>query len=221
MNAYDQNQTNIASGVVLSGTYGPFRDNHILKIILTTGLILSAMLILFSLLARQLTPAIILAEPQHHITILLRVIHVTGLIVNFSCVPFYGLWINRSCKNAWLLDPPKMKTTPNWTVSYYFLPIVSLWKPYANMIEIRNATYGMRSNLICLIPAWWLSWLALLVLNIIQLVGSYATSNETLLISDKISSVSYIAIIILNYLSITVILSITTAQVKRATEMQR
>ncbi|MDG1357220.1 MAG: DUF4328 domain-containing protein [Akkermansiaceae bacterium] len=221
MNAYEHNQPNIASEAVLSGTYGPFQDNHALKVILSTGLILSAMLILFSLLARQLTPAIILAEPQHQITLLLRAIYVTGLIVNFACLPFYCLWINRSCKNAWLLNPPKMRVTPGGAVGYYFIPIVALWKPYANMIEIRNASFGMRSNLTSIIPAWWLSWLALLMLNTAQLAGGYAANPEISAISDKISSVSAIAIITLNYLSITVILSITAAQQKRAAEMQR
>ena len=221
MNSSFNNQPQIADKGVLSGTYGHFRENHALKIILFMGLMLAAMLILFSLLARQLTPASLLADPQHRITLLLRATYITGIIVNVVCLPLYCLWVNRSCKNAWLLNPPKMKASPTWVVYCYFIPIVSLWKPYSHMMEMRNASFGMRSNLSTLIPIWWLSWLALITLNVVQLAGSLASNPEILAISDKLNTVSGITNVILNYLSIAVILSITNAQNKRASELQR
>lgn len=185
------------------------------------GLIVSAMLILFALLARQFTPASILTDPNHKISLILSAAYITGITVNILCLPFYCLWINRCCKNAWLLNPPKMKVTPAWAVGYYFIPIVSLWKPYVHMMDIRNASFGMRSDLNKIIALWWLSWLAFLSINAVKLVGHLASNPEVLAIDDKLSTVSGITNIIFNYLSITVILSITNAQNKRASELKR
>ena len=184
------------------------------------GLIAAVMLTLFSLLARQVIPATILAEPDHHISITLRVIYMAGITIHILCVPFYCLWINRSCKNAWLLNPPKMKATPAWAVAYYFIPIVSLWKPYSSMLEIRNASFGMRANLTRLLPLWWFSWLAFMILTAGQLTGHLSINVEIMAILDKLASVADIASITLNYLSIAVVVSITNAQNKRASELR-
>lgn len=205
---------------MLSGVYGRFRDNHVLKVILFMGLMLSAMLALFVLLAYQLTPDTLLINPQHKVSLLLRTTHMTSIIVNLACIPVYYLWLNRSCKNAWLLNPPKMKVTPGRVVGNYFIPIISLWKPYADLMQIRNASFGMRSDLSHLISIWWLSCLTLLALYIVQLIGMLISNPEITAMGDKLSTVSSITNIILNYLSIMVILSITNAQSKRAAELQ-
>jgi len=216
VNASSYIQPQTTEKTVLSGTYGPFRNNDPLKAIIFMGLIVAVMLTLFSLLARQVIPATILAEPDHHISITLRVIYMAGITIHILCVPFYCLWINRSCKNAWLLNPPKMKATPAWAVAYYFIPIVSLWKPYSSMLEIRNASFGMRANLTRLLPLWWLSWLAFMILTAGQLTGHLSINVEIMAILDKLASVADIASITLNYLSIAVVVSITNAQNKRA-----
>ena len=220
VNASSYNQPQTTEKTVLSGTYGPFRNNDPLKAIIFMGLIVAVMLTLFSLLARQVIPATILAEPDHHISITLRVIYMAGITIHILCVPFYCLWINRSCKNAWLLNPPKMKATPAWAVAYYFIPIVSLWKPYSSMLEIRNASFGMRANLTRLLPLWWFSWLAFMILTAGQLTGHLSINVEIMAILDKLGSVADIASIALNYLSIAVVVSITNAQNKRASELR-
>jgi len=220
VNASSYIQPQTTEKTVLSGTYGPFRNNDPLKAIIFMGLIVAVMLTLFSLLARQVIPATILAEPDHHISITLRVIYMAGITIHILCVPFYCLWINRSCKNAWLLNPPKMKATPAWAVAYYFIPIVSLWKPYSSMLEIRNASFGMRANLTRLLPLWWFSWLAFMILTAGQLTGHLSINVEIMAILDKLGSVADIASIALNYLSIAVVVSITNAQNKRASELR-
>jgi len=221
VNASSYIQPQTTEKTVLSGTYGPFRNNDPLKAIIFMGLIVAVMLTLFSLLARQVIPATILAEPDHHISITLRVIYMAGITIHILCVPFYCLWINRSCKNAWLLNPPKMKATPAWAVAYYFIPIVSLWKPYSSMFEIRNASFAMRANLTRLLPLWWFSWLAFIILTAGQLAGQLSINVEITAMREKLTSLADMASIALNYLSIAVVVSITNAQNKRASELQR
>ena len=221
MNANPYNQPQTAEKKVLSGTYGPFRNNDALKVIIFIGLITTVMLTLFSLLARQVIPAAIIAEPDHHIAITLRLIYMAAITIHVLCMPYYCLWLNRSCKNAWLLNPPKMKATPAWAVAYYFIPIVSLWKPYSSMFEIRNASFAMRANLTRLLPLWWFSWLAFIILTAGQLAGQLSINVEITAMREKLTSLADMASIALNYLSIAVVVSITNAQNKRASELQR
>lgn len=221
MNASFDKQPSIADRPQLCGVYGHFRDNHTLKVTLFMGLMLSAMLALFVLLAHQITPTKDLTNPLHKAALLLNVTHVTGMIVNLACLPVYWIWLNRTGKNAWLINPPKMKTTPGRAVGNYFLPIISLWKPYTDMMEIRNASFGMRNDLQHLIPIWWLSWLSLLALHIARILGKLTHNPEIMTMGDKLGTVSVTVNIILNYLSMILILAITNAQSKRVAELQQ
>ncbi len=139
-----------------------------------------------------------------------------GITIHILCVPFYCLWINRSCKNAWLLNPPKMKATPAWAVAYYFIPIVSLWKPYSSMLEIRNASFGMRANLTRLLPLWWFSWLAFMILTAGQLTGHLSINVEIMAILDKLAALPTWQVSLSIIFPIAVVVSITNAQKQKS-----
>lgn len=48
--------------------------------------------------------------------------------------------IYQSNQNARYLGAKDMAFTPAWSIGFYFIPIVSLWKPYQAMKEIRQAS---------------------------------------------------------------------------------
>ena len=77
----------------------------------------------------------------------------------------------------------------------------------------------MRANLTRLLPLWWFSWVAFMILTAGQLTGHLSINVEIMAIRDKLSSVADMASIALNYLSIAVVVSITNAQNKRASEL--
>ena len=77
----------------------------------------------------------------------------------------------------------------------------------------------MRANLTRLLPLWWFSWLAFILLTAGQLAGHLSINVEIMAIRDKLASVADMAGIALNYLSIAVVVSITNAQNKRASEL--
>lgn len=84
--------------------------------------------------------------------------------VQIACAITFGLWTYRVAKNAVAMGG-QLSITPGWAVGYYFIPIVSLWKPYQAMAEVWDASdpdpqsepYQPRSH--GLLLGWWLSWL--------------------------------------------------------------
>ena len=143
------------------------------------------------------------------------------LILYIVIAVIFCIWINRSCKNAWLLNAPHMRTAPGWSVGYYFIPILSLWKPYLAMKEIRRASYGNDHDLGKTLPLWWTFWI---LSNIIgQVVGRLTWSAESLddlIMTCKIELISMPIDTILSALAIILVLNITRAQNQRIAQWQ-
>ena len=72
-------------------------------------------------------------------------------------------WIHRANYNARQLGAENMKFTPGWSIGYYFIPILTLWKPYAAMQEIwkasKNPTDWRSQSTSAVLPVWWMLWL--------------------------------------------------------------
>jgi hypothetical protein len=58
-----------------------------------------------------------------------------------------------------------MKYTPGWSVGYYFIPILMLWKPYQALKETFQASHPKfkenwhQAAAPRLLPFWWTMWL--------------------------------------------------------------
>jgi hypothetical protein len=57
---------------------------------------------------------------------------VTGIV--------FLVWIHRANRNARALGAEGMQFTPGWSVGWFFVPIMSLWKPFQVMREIWQAS---------------------------------------------------------------------------------
>lgn len=72
-------------------------------------------------------------------------------------------WIHRANYNARQLGAENMKFTPGWSIGYYFIPILTLWKPYQAMKEIWKASKNPLdwevSDASSILPIWWTLWL--------------------------------------------------------------
>jgi len=73
------------------------------------------------------------------------------------------MWIHRANYNARELGAENMKFTPGWSIGYYFIPILTLWKPYQAMKEIWKASKTPSdweaSGASSILPIWWTLWL--------------------------------------------------------------
>lgn len=60
--------------------------------------------------------------------------------VAITTIILFAMWIYRANFNARSLGAQKMKFTPGWSVGYYFIPFLNLWRPYQAMKEIWKAS---------------------------------------------------------------------------------
>ncbi len=72
-------------------------------------------------------------------------------------------WIHRANYNARQLGAENMNFTPGWSIGFYFIPILTLWKPYQAMREIWQTSKTSENWMIeepsWLLPIWWTLWL--------------------------------------------------------------
>lgn len=72
-------------------------------------------------------------------------------------------WIHRANYNARQLGAENMRFTPGWSIGYYFIPVLSLWKPYRAMDEIwkasKNPSDWESQEAGGILPIWWTLWL--------------------------------------------------------------
>ncbi len=98
-----------------------------------------------------------------------RVVALTYLAV-FIISGFLILrWIHRSNFNARHLGAKEMEFTPGWSIGYYFLPILMLWKPYQAMKEIwkvsHNPSNWQSESVSSLLWVWWFLWIVTNILG--------------------------------------------------------
>lgn len=72
-------------------------------------------------------------------------------------------WIHRANYNARQLGAKNMQFTPGWSIGYYFIPILTLWKPYQAMKEIwkasKNPSDWESQGTSGILPIWWTLWI--------------------------------------------------------------
>lgn len=82
----------------------------------------------------------------------------------------FFIWIYRTHKNLPYLNVEGLRFTPGWSVGYFFIPFVSLFRPYQMMVEkwkasnpnldISNWESWKTSNTSPLIGCWWAFFLS-------------------------------------------------------------
>ena len=85
------------------------------------------------------------------------------LVVFFVSALLILRWIHRANYNARQLGAENLVFTPGWSIGYYFIPILTLWKPYQAMKEIwkasKNPSSWSSSSTSFILPIWWALWL--------------------------------------------------------------
>ncbi len=73
------------------------------------------------------------------------------------------MWIYRANDNIRQLGAQNMQFTPGWSIGYYFIPIVNLWKPYYAMKEIYLCSQSVSKNPEKtgegILSLWWFLWI--------------------------------------------------------------
>ena len=58
-----------------------------------------------------------------------------------STAILFGRWIFLSNQNARALGAKNMEFSPGWSVGWYFVPVLNLWRPYQAMKEIFRVSH--------------------------------------------------------------------------------
>ena len=132
----------------------------------------------------------------------LAVFVVTGILVL--------LWIYRANYNAHVLGASGMRFSPGWSIGWYFIPILNLWKPYQVMKEIWQASSNpqdwKRQKVSSLLPWWWFLWLTTgIAANASFRLGADAREIDELMQSNLLTQLSDLIVIALTLVLITII----------------
>ena len=86
------------------------------------------------------------------------------IIIMIPAYFFGGRWIYRSNLNLQNISKINLRFSPGWSVGWYFIPIMSIWKPYQAMKEIYlTSAKAVNPNINNQLPGffiiWWLLWI--------------------------------------------------------------
>jgi heme/copper-type cytochrome/quinol oxidase subunit 2 len=100
----------------------------------------------------------------------MMIIGILQLIVAIASIIVWFMWVFRSNKLARALGATAMKYSPGWSVGWFFVPIMNLFKPYFAMKEIFLATMDPKGfdterevedqpESLNIMKLWWLVYL--------------------------------------------------------------
>lgn len=86
----------------------------------------------------------------------------TDILLTLVTVVFFAMWIYRAAANIVAAGTVGFDYTPGWAVGWFFIPIANLFKPYAAMRQIWNASHGGQGDQLeraeGLLAIWWGTW---------------------------------------------------------------
>ena len=147
----------------------------------------------------------------------------------FAAVAFL-MWIHRAHSNLPALGARRLQYSPGWTVGYFFIPILNLFRPYQATKEIwkgsdPEAAFSERAGLSQIgtpatLPMWWAFWIAANLAGRAsarmslraETLDEMVTSSWVTLVADVISAVAAV-------LAISVVLGIDRNQEQKATAL--
>ncbi|MGD0309066.1 MAG: DUF4328 domain-containing protein [Acidobacteriota bacterium] len=75
----------------------------------------------------------------------------------------FGRWIYRANQNVRALGAQDMRFTPGWAVGYFFVPIITLWRPYQAMKDLWRASKSpgawQSAKPGSILGLWWTLWI--------------------------------------------------------------
>ncbi|MFK7912062.1 MAG: DUF4328 domain-containing protein [Akkermansiaceae bacterium] len=207
----------------IRGPYGVFRKNGALRNVFAFLVIVDSMVIVFAAILFFSGKSSIVANsanaPVQTFVQSLLIAQIAARLLSFVIFP---AWLNRACKNAWMLDAPHIQTTPGWAAGYCFIPFLNLWKPYVVMKQIRRASYASDRALSKLLVCWWTAWLVFIAIGLATaIIGADSVIDEqTEEILTKLRAIRIPISLALNFLALALIVCITRAQNQRFSEWQ-
>lgn len=124
-----------------------------------------------------------------------RLVAIIRLIVFVVSGALILRWIHRANYNVRQLGAENMKFSPGWSIGYYFIPVLALWKPYQAMREIWKASKEpsdwASQDASAILTLWWSLWLVSGLLGqAVFRLSSRAEDIEDLMTLNVVSQLS-------------------------------
>jgi hypothetical protein len=103
------------------------------------------------------------------------IVNLIVVLIQLPFTIFLGItflrWIYRANGNLHALSSQPMTFTPGWSVGWYFVPIMNLFKPYQSMKEIWQVAHrtSAHDDVNPILAWWWVLWIASLFIGRIAL----------------------------------------------------
>lgn len=135
-------------------------------------------------------------------------------------------WIHRMNHNARQLGGEHMQFTPGWSIGYYFIPFVNLWKPYQAMVEIfnvsKNPNNWSNETESFMLGVWWFLWIVNNILGRLIFRWSQDAEEITAFINLNIlTQVSDVLDILLSLSLLWIVKKVYVMQVKQVDKKLR
>ena len=132
----------------------------------------------------------------------------------------FGMWIYRAAANVVTAQADGFEYSAGWAVGWLFIPIANLFKPYAAMRQIDNASHGRPVNALnegdWLLRSWWAAWLVVSIAgNISFRLSLRANTPEEIRTGLEIDLFATVVSFILYPLAFLLVRRITQAQQER------
>ncbi len=126
-------------------------------------------------------------------------------------------WTYVANYNVHQLGAQNMKFSPRWSIGYYFIPILNLWKPYQAMKEIWKTSKSPLSwesaTASSVLSLWWLLWIISSIMGRVIFNMSKSTNELTELLNlNIITQISNMLDIVLAIVTLAVINNIYRMQ---------
>jgi hypothetical protein len=130
-------------------------------------------------------------------------------------------WIYRANRNARALGAQGMRFTPGWTVGWFFVPIMSLWKPFQAMREIWQASVQPGNWQAVTTPPligwWWAIYIINLFLGQIAFrMASAADGLDSAMNASAVTLASDISSMVLDVIAFLLVGKIAAHQIWQA-----
>lgn len=81
-----------------------------------------------------------------------------------ACAVVSLCWLHRARRNLDDLGAEDLRFTPGWTVGWFFIPVLHLFRPFQAVSELWRASADPQgrwaeAGVGLLLPAWWLAWI--------------------------------------------------------------
>lgn len=136
------------------------------------------------------------------------------------------MWIYRANKNARALGATGMQFTPGWSVGWFFIPFMNLWKPFQVVKEIWRASHstdaGATSGGAGLIAIWWAAWIFnSLVDRVAGALATAANDVDSFIFSRQVNLLAMVVNLTVIVLTVAIVHSITSHQTQRDEALAR